>query len=341
MRRILVCLAVVAALAPVSCKRSAPPGIAAEVNGHPITEAELDKIYQTQYPQPPEGASEDLVATQRLDLLGSLVTNEILLQRAEKLGLAAVDADVDAEIAKLKAPYTKDEFEKQLAQRKITENDLRSQIRRQLTVDKLISKEIVSHISITDADVTNFYNANKPSFNLAEPQIHLAQILVTPVPDPEVRNLKNSKAQNPAEAKNKINDLAARLKRGDDFNMVAQNYSEDPKSAANGGDMGFIPESAMDKADAGLKKLVASLQPGAISPIIQTPEGYRILKLISREDAGQRELNDPRVQTSIRETLKNSKEQLLREAYYEVARNNSKVLNYLAQRIADSAGAKK
>ena len=336
-----MCLAAVAALASVSCKRAAPPGIAAEVNGHPITEAELDKIYQTQYPQPPEGASEDLVATQRLDLLGSLVTNEILLQRAEKLGLAAVDADVDAEIAKLKAPYTKDEFDKQLEQRKVTENDLRSQIRRQLTVDKLISKEIVSHISITDADVTNFYNANKPSFNLAEPQIHLAQILVTPAADPEVRNLKNSKAQNPAEAKNKANDLLARLKRGDDFAMVAQNYSEDPKSASNGGDMGFIPESAMDKADPNLRKLVASLQTGTVSPIIQTPEGYRILKVISREDAGQRELNDPRVQTSIRETLKNSKEQLLREAYYEVARNGSKVVNYLAQRITDSAGAKK
>ena len=63
----------------------------------------------------------------------------------------------------------------------MTVDDLRSQIRRELTVDKLVNKEITSHITITDADVTNFYNANKASFNLAEPQIHMAQILVTPV----------------------------------------------------------------------------------------------------------------------------------------------------------------
>jgi peptidyl-prolyl cis-trans isomerase SurA len=340
MKRFSIGVAVAAALLCGGCRRGAPPGVAAEVNGHAITEAELDKAYQTQYPQRPEGATEDLIATQRLDLLGSLITNEILLQRAEKMGLAAVDADVDAELNKLKAPYTKDEFEKQLAERKLTENDLRSQIRRQLTVDKLINKEIVSHISITDADVANFYNANKPSFNLAEPQIHLAQILVTPAPDPEVRNLKNSKAQNATEARNKINDLWARLKRGDDFAMLAENYSEDPKSAANGGDMGFLPESAMEKADPELRKLVGSLQPGATSPPIQSPEGYRILKMISREDAGQRDLNDPQVQTSIRETLRNSKEQLLREAYYEVARNNAKVVNYLAQRIVESEGKK-
>jgi peptidyl-prolyl cis-trans isomerase SurA len=261
-----------------------------------------------------------------------------MLQRAEKLGLAAVDADVEAEFNKMKAPYTEEEFQKQLADRKLSEADLKSQLHRQLTVDKLVNKEIASKIVITDADVDSFYNANKASFNLAEPQIHMAQILVTPAPDPEVRNLKNNKAQNDAEAKVKIQDIYARLLRGDDFSQVAQNYSEDPKSVANGGDLGFVPESALEKANPELRKLVASLQPGAISQPIKTEEGYRILKVISKETAGQRDLNDPRVQTNIRETLRNSKDQLLRAAYYEVERNNSKVVNYLAQRIIDNAG---
>ncbi len=95
----------------------------------------------------------------------------------------------------------------------MTLDDLKTQIRQNLTVDKLIAKEITSHITITDADVANFYNANKASFNLAEPQIHLAQILVTPTPDPNVRNLKNSKAQNETEAKQKITDIERRLKQ--------------------------------------------------------------------------------------------------------------------------------
>jgi peptidyl-prolyl cis-trans isomerase SurA len=324
----------------LSCKHAPPAGVAARVNGHSITYAELDKTYKTQFPQLPQGANQDLVQSQKLELLSSLITNEIMLQRAEKLGLQAVDADVDAELNKMRAPYTKEEFDKQLAERHMTLADLKTQIRQKLTVDKLIAREITSHISITDADVANFYNANKASFNLAEPQVHLSQILVTTVPDPNVHNLKNSKAQNDNEAKQKIADIEARLKRGEDFVMLAQNYSEDPNTAPNGGDMGFIPESTLEKANPELRRMVMSLQPGTISPIIHTQDGYRILKVISKEPAGQRDLMDPRVQENIRENLRNSADQLLKNAYYEVARNSSKVENYLAESIVDNAGKK-
>jgi peptidyl-prolyl cis-trans isomerase SurA len=156
-----------------------------------------------------------------------------------------------------------------------------------------------------------------------------------------VRNLKNSKAQNDAEAKTKILDIEARLKRGEDFAMLASNYSEDPATAANGGDMGFVPESALEKANPELRKMVMALPPNGFSGIIHTQEGYRILKVISKEPAGQRELNDPRVQQSIRDTLLNRKDSLLRAAYYEVARNSSRVENYLARTIVDNAGKTK
>jgi peptidyl-prolyl cis-trans isomerase SurA len=331
-------VAAIVLLAQISCKKSSPKGVAAVVNGHSVTYTELEKIYQSQFPQPVEGSSEDQVMNQKLEVLNSLIMNEILLQRAEKLGLAAVDADVDTELNKMKAPYTKEEFDRQLAERKLSLDDLKSQVRRQLTVDKLVNKEITSHIAISDSDVANFYNANKASFNLAEPQVHMAQILVTPYADPNVRNLKNSKAQNVAEAKAKIADIAARLKRGEDFAMLAQNYSEDANTAPSGGDMGFISESSLEKASPELRKLVISLQPGAVSQVIATNEGFRILKVISREPAGQRELNDPRVQQSIRDTLLNRKDQLLKAAYYEVARNSSKIDNYMARTIVENAG---
>jgi peptidyl-prolyl cis-trans isomerase SurA len=240
----------------------------------------------------------------------------------------------------MKAPFTKEEFERQLNARHMTLDDLRAQIRQQLTVEKLTNKEITSHVTITDADVTSFYNSNKKSFNFAEPQVHMAQILVTPFPDANVRNLKNSKAQNDAEASAKVKDLEARLKRGEDFAMLAQNYSEDPNTAPNGGDMGFIPESNLEKASPELRRMVMSLPSNAISPIIHTQDGYRILKMISKEPAGQRDLNDPRVQQSIRETLLNGKDQLLKAAYFETARNNSAIHNYLAASVVENAGKK-
>src|SRR5579864_6634523 len=337
-RTVLLPIAALGVLPLLCCKHAPPANVAAQVNNHAITYTELEKTYQSQYPQPAEGSSEDQVMMQKLDVLNSLINSELLLQRAEKLGLMAVDADVDTEFNKMKAPYTKEQFERQLADRKMTVDDLKSQLRRQLTIDKLINKEITSHITITDSDVANFYNTNKASFNLAEPQVHMAQILVTPFPDPNVRNLKNSKAQNDNEAKTKIVDIESRLKRGEDFAALAQNYSEDTNTAANGGDMGFVPESALEKANPDLRKMVVALPPNGFSPVIHTQEGYRILKVISKEPAGQRELNDPRVQQSIRDTLPNRKDSLLKAAYYEVARNNAKVQNYLALSISDNAG---
>jgi peptidyl-prolyl cis-trans isomerase SurA len=335
-----VLAAVLSALALAACNSKPPAGVAASVNGHAITYSELEKTFQTQT-QPTEGSNEDQVMSNKLELLNSLITNEIMQQRAIKAGLTAVDADVDTEFNKMKAPFTKEEFERKLADRHMTADDLKAQLRRDLTVNKLVNKEITSKISISDADVANFYNANKAMFNLAEPQIHIAQILVTPAPDPNVKNLKNSKAQNDKEAKLKIEDLEARLQRGEDFAMLAQNYSEDPNTAPNGGDMGMIPESNLDRASPDLKRLVLSLPPGVPSRPIQTQYGYQILKVISREPAGQRELNDPRVQQNIRESLMNRKNQLLQSAYIEVARNQAKIENYLAQSIVDNTGKAK
>jgi peptidyl-prolyl cis-trans isomerase SurA len=95
--------------------------------------------------------------------------------------------------------------------------------------------------------------------------------------------------------------------------------------------------SALDKVQPELRKLIISLQPGQLSPILNTPAGYSILKIYSKEASGQRELTDPRVQQTIRSTLLNRKDQLLQAAYYEVARNEARVVNYLANSIVEGA----
>ena len=329
---LLVCLS--------GCRRAVSENVAATVNGHVITYADVDKQYQAQFASSSERPSDDQVMIQKLEVLRTLIDNEIMLQRAEKLGLMATDADVESRFAELKAPYTQEEFQKQLAARKMTVDDMKAQLKRDLSLTKLLNKEITSHISISDKDVTDFYNANKSSFNFPEPQVHLAQILVTPTPDPNVRNLKNDKAQNDEQARKKIEMILARLKQGDDWVMLAQNFSEDSTTAPNGGDLGFVPDSALEKANPELRAAIQNTPAGQITPVIKTAEGYRIFKIYSREPAGQRELSDPRVQQNIRETLINRKDQLLRAAYYEVARNEAKVVDYLAQAVAQTKDGK-
>jgi peptidyl-prolyl cis-trans isomerase SurA len=343
-RRSLPALLLAAFGIMAGCRKGAPTGVAATVNNQPITYADLEKNYKMQPMANPEGISEDEIQIQKLDLLGKLIEAEIMLQRAEKLGLLVTDADVEAKFNELKAPYTIEDFDKQLKSRNMTVQDLKTQLRKDLSIQKLLNKEIASRINITDADVKNFYNANRKGFNFAEPQFHLMQIVVTPGPDPSVRNLKNDKAQNDDQARKKIDAIHARLMQGEDFATLAQNYSEDPATIQNGGDLGFLPESAFDKTPVPIRKLVFSLQPGQLSPILppldqaRNSESYRILKMISKEPAGQRDLNDPRVSQTIRERLINRKDQLLKTAYYEIARNEAKVVNYLARSITSNVG---
>jgi peptidyl-prolyl cis-trans isomerase SurA len=323
-----------------SCNRAVSPDVAATVNGRSITYQDLDRAIAAQYPNASMKASDDQTIQLRLEVLRTLIDSEILLQRAEKQGLLASDSEVDAKFNELKAPYTQEDFQRLLTQRKMNVNQLKAQIRRDLSVQKLFNKEIGSQISISDADVTAFYNANKASFNLPENRVHLARILVTPKPDANVRNLKNDKAQNDEQARSKIQMLAMRLGQGEDFGELAQNYSEDPDNAANGGDVGFVPQSSLDKADPALRKLIESMTPGQISPVINTAEGYQIIKLLSKEPAGQRQLSDPRVQENIRQMLFQRKDQMLRAAFYEVARSEARVRNYYAESVLESRASK-
>lgn len=328
-------------LAIAGCKTAPPANVAATVNGRSITNADLDKQFKRTSTNEPNATDSDQVQYQKLELVRVMIDEEIMLQRAEKLGLIATEAEVDARLNQFRAPYTQEEFQKRLDALQFTVEDLKARLRRDLSVEKLMNKEIISQINISDKDVSDFYTANKDSFNYPENSYQVAQIIVTPTPDPNVRNLKRDKAQNEEQARRKIQMIEARIRQGEDFAGLAQNFSEDPNSAPNGGDMGFVPESSLEKTDPETRRAILTLLPGQVSSVIRFPQGYRLLKMLSREAAGQRDLNDPRVQQGIRETLRNRKEQLLRNAYIDAARNEAKVVNYYARSIAPGFDEKK
>src|SRR5579863_3380222 len=195
----------VLALLLAGCNKPVSPNVAATVNGRPISYAALDRaMAAAQLPNAASKSNPDQGIGARLEALRALIDNEIFLQRAEKEGLLASDADVDARFNELKAPYTQEEFQKLLTQRKMTVADLKAQIRRDLSVQKLFNKEIGSHITITYSEIAAFYNSNKAGFNLPENKVHLAQILVTSFPEVNINNLKNDKAQTDQQAQNKI-----------------------------------------------------------------------------------------------------------------------------------------
>ncbi len=346
MRVRLVSTLVILAFAAVflTACTSKPNGndVMAKVNGKKILRAEVDRYYSSQTAGAPQSPSTDQTEALKLNILTKLIETEILVQRAQKDGLLATDDEVQRKLTELKSPYSEQDFQKRLGERNMTMDDLKQQLRRSITVEKVLNKEISSRIDIKDADVAAYYNEHKSEFNVIEAQYHVALIMVTSSPGP-VRNLKNSKAQNDAEARKKIQDIVTRLNNGDDFANVAMNLSEDPNTASNGGDLGSVPESGLKSADPATRDAVLKLKPGQISPILslKQPNGYRIVKLIDKVPAGQRDLNDPRVQQFIRDRLRESSEQLRKDALLEVLRNDAKVENYYADLILKEAGTGK
>jgi peptidyl-prolyl cis-trans isomerase SurA len=323
-------------------KTQPSPDVWAVVNGQEIKRDEVDKYYRTRLNPEGQEPSQEEVLSLKLNVLEELINNEILLERAKKLNLEASDGEVEDKFTERKSPYTEDEFQRQLKDRGISVDDWKRDLRRELSITKLLNREVVAKISITDQDVIDAYNANKAQFNVIEPLYRISEIVVTPRKEAQIRNLKNDDATNEVEAQRKVKMLEDKLNSGADFAQLAMDYSEDMNSSAMGGDLGYVPESALNQSDPALKRVVLGMKAGQVTPPMttQSKEGQRIviLKLISRESPGQRNISDSQVQQTIRDTLRNHKEQLLRAAYLRIARDDARVTNYLAQQVIEAAG---
>jgi len=335
-------------LAALAACNSQPGGdVMATVDGRKIFRTDVDKYYDNNVASAQQAPSGEQATALRLNILHQMIDDEILMRRAEKLGLLATEEEVDRKFNEYKSPFTQEEFDKRLKDKKITLADFKRDIRRSITVDKVMNKEVSSKISVSEQDISDYYNTHKADFNLIEPTYHLGQIMVTPAPNPQAHN-QNDKAQNDAEARKKIQMVANRLDSGDDFATLAMKYSEDPETSGNGGDLGTVQESGLKGTDPATRDAVMKLKPGqystviaVVNPATRQAVGYRIVKLVSKEPAGQREFGDPRVQQAIRSQLHDRREQLLKAAYYEVLRDTAKVENFYAKKVLDSNGTEK
>ena len=242
----------------------------ATVNGQPIQRSEVEKLYRENLGNNKEEPTKEQAEATRLGILKQLIDQEILQQAAKKMNLVASDEEVDAKQAEMKAPYTQEEWDKRLKAANLSLDDLRLEIRRNLTSEKLMNKEVNSRINITDADVSNFYNANKAQFNFIEPKYNIADIVVTSQPTPmqQGTNLQNSKASNDTEARRKIEMIHSRLESGEDFATLASKLSENTNDASNGGNMGFVPESSLRSQPPPIFAAISRLQPGQMTDVI-------------------------------------------------------------------------
>jgi peptidyl-prolyl cis-trans isomerase SurA len=334
--------AVVSLALAVACQKSAPAKPAASanvwavVNTKEITKDDVDRMFKGSV-DPTNAPSDEEALTMKLGIVDELINQEILLARADAAKLTVTDDEVSKTLTERKGGQTDAAFDLQLSQRGLTSDDLKKSIRRELTINKLLDKDVTSKAAPSEDDITAFFSAHRADFNYAEPQYRFAQIVVTPVRDPQLRNRMNDDAGTPEEAKRKVDLLLGKLKAGAEFASLATDYSEDPQSVAQGGDLGFHPASAFRNAPPSIQDAVLKAQPGNIN-LVTSNGSYSIILLIAKEPAGQRELSTPVVHDSIRDMLRQRKEQLLRTAYIASARNDATVDNRLARLVVEGQG---
>lgn len=331
-------LAVLLASAATACRAgSAPssPDVWAVVDGREITRADVEAAAR-RLDQPPAPSAEEQLAI-RLRVLDELINQEVLLIRARARNIDVTAADVDQAYNERKSNMSDEGFAQELGRRQLTVDAMKDALRRDLIARKLLEQELGAKVTPADEDVRDFYEKNRARFNVAETQYRIAQLVVTPVREPQVGNRLKDDATTPAEAQKKVAMLAERLKTGTAFADLARDYSEDAESAPRGGDLGFIPTSALNQVPPELRQLVLTTAPGNIRTI-SAGGGHTFVFVMAREDAGQRDLSHPAVKDAIANGIREQREQLLRAAYIAAARNDIDVVNHLARMVVDAGG---
>lgn len=340
----LIAVSLTAACRPTPAKPAATTAtpasadIWAVVDSRPITRDVVEKAYR-RLGNAAEAPSDEETLTAKLSLLNDLIVQDILLAKARELKVTVPDSEIDAAYADAKKNITDEAFQQELGRRQLTPAELREALGRELLAEKLLRQEVGSKIAVTDQDVSDFFNANRAQFNVAEEGYHIAQIVVTPVRDPQLANRSGDDAATPQAAAAKAQMLMERLKTGASFGDLAIEYSEDPESAPRGGDLGLVPLSRLKQAPPQLRDAVLKGTPGS-ARLVSAGGAHTIVLVISHELAGQRDLSMPAVRERITETLRARREQLLRAAYLTAARSDAKVVNYLARRLVESQGKK-
>ncbi len=284
------------------------PPVLARVNGTPIPSSELEKAVRNLEanvgnPIPPERRSEIYRG-----ILDQLVEIRLLEQEAASRNLKPTDAELNASVDQLKkqAP-SPEQFAKALADRKMTEADLRAEARLRLAVDKLLTAEVEPKAAVTDTDIADFYKKN-PQFFM-QPEAMRASHILLKADTPEAKTAAKTKAE----------DLLRQIKGGADFAALAKQHSNDG-SAANGGDLGFFPRGQMVKA---FEDAAFALKAGDVSPLVETEFGYHIIKGAEHRDA--RTLPLAEVSDRIAQAVRQQKQQQLVQEYVKALKTKGKV----------------
>ena len=303
---VLTLLLALLALGAAGCSsggdENVPDGAVAVVDGHEITKAQFDALMtraQSSYKQnkrdfPKTGTPE--YKTLQNQAVAYLVQQEKYRQKAEDLDVEVSDKEVDQRLQQVKMQYfggKQQEFEKNLKQQGLTEEQVRSEIKNQLVSEKIYEK-VTEGVKVDDAAIAKYYNEHKGDYKVKESR--------------DVRHILVAK-------KALADSLYSQLKNGGNFAALAKKYSTDPGSKANGGKLTVRRGETVPEFD----KTAFALKKGELSKPVKTQYGFHIIEALSDVKAS--------TQTPLKDVKEQIRQQLLQEKRQKAIADWSKELN--------------
>ncbi|TJY44434.1 peptidylprolyl isomerase [Cohnella pontilimi] len=243
----LLALAALILVVVLNPKNTAMNEVLAKMDGATITKADL---------------YDDLLKQMGAEQAGSRVDNLMALKlidlEAQKVNAKVSDADIQGEIDNYKKGFpSEDEFNSALQQSNMTLDNLKEQIAIQVKLRKIFEPEIKP----TEDQLKKYYEDNKADFGTAE-KVRASHILLA------------TKAEADA--------VLAELKKGADFATLAKQKSTDPGSKDDGGDLNYFGHGEMNEQ---FETAAFKLNVGEISGVVESPNGFHIIKLTDKKPA--------------------------------------------------------
>lgn len=315
---LLTCLVAVIAIPAVGETTTPDKENVAVVNGTQISKKSYDQellVVRSRMEQQGQKIADSQLAEFKKHIMKQLIGTELLFQDSKQKGILVSDEKVNQFLSDIKKRFpTEERFQKGLADMNMSEDDMKSRLRRTIAIQELIEKHLTKDATVTDVEAKAFYDM-RPELFMAPPSVKASHILI-----------KSSPTAEPAEkdaAMKKIKAVQEKLKQGGDFAELAKTHSEGP-SGPNGGDLGFFSQGQMVKP---FETAAFALSSGEVSDIVETRFGYHIIKVTEKKES--QTISFDQAKGNIIKNLTRNKTQQIIEQHIETLKGSAKIETFI------------
>lgn len=237
-----------------------------------ITENELlDRIQTVRSQLEKQGTSIPPRDVLQKQILERLINDRLLLQYAAQTGLKVDDTQLDKTIERIAEQNKLDVpgFRAALEEEGISYRKFREDIRNEILIARLREREVENRVNITEAEIDNYLTTQSSRTDIQD-EFEISHILIRTPEDAAPEDLQK--------LREKAQEALAKLNAGEEFSQVSARYSDAP-NALEGGKLGW--KTATQIPDL-FNEALKPMQPGQISAILRSPNGFHILKMNDR-----------------------------------------------------------